>query len=396
MTVDIHRAGPDDLEALVQLDFRNFGATVDEGDIEQVAGELDLDRFLLAWDGGRMVAAAGSYAMELTLPGGGTVPMSGVTWVSVAASHRRQGLASRLMTGLDELSAGFGEPLLGLTASEGGIYERFGYGISTETRVVEIDRHRADISPRWTPEPVDLVDGRDRIDDLVELWDRFRRTQVGEVSRSAALFEALTMERAKPAWAAVHPEGYAIYKVEPRWNDGRPAHQLDLIELVALTPEAHLALWNLILSVDLVGPIRSMRALALDDPLPHLLVDPRAVRTVALNDGLWLRVTDPVACFGARSYRGDDRLIVGVVDSVDDLAAGASPSMTMAVGSDGCRSADEAPDLMACRSALGPLLLGRSASELASARRLSGSPETLDRADALLGTGRRAHCATGF
>ncbi len=396
MSIEIRQAEPDDLEALVHLDFRNFGGVVEEGDVDEAREELDLDRFLVATEGGRLVGAAGSYAMDLTLPGLEMLSMSGVTWVSVAASHRRRGAAARLMAGLDELSAGFDEPLLGLTASEGGIYERFGYGVTTAIRVIELDRRRASIHRRFEPEPVELVDGQHHRDELFEIYDRFRRIRVGEVSRTPILHRIMTMDRKKPAFAAMHRDGYAIYTIESRWNDGHPVHRLSLTELVAVTPEAHLALWHLLLSVDLVGPIRSTRAVALDDPLPHLLTDPRALRTTDLNDGLWLKVTDPVRCFDARTYRADDRLVVGVVETVDDVRAGAEPVQTVVVGPEGCQEVDEAPDLIACRPALGPLLLGGEATGLARGERLRAEAEVLDRADVLFGTGVGPHCGTPF
>ncbi len=397
MAIELRRAKPDDLEHLVAFDFRNFGATPEEGDVEEIRGELDLDRFLLALDDQRLIGAAGSYEMELTLPGGAQLPVSGVTWVSVAASHRRQGVARQLMSGLDDLSAELGEPFLALTASEGGIYERFGYGMASRTRVIEIDRHRAVIDPRWEPEPVVLVDGQDCVPELIERYERYRQAQVGEVSRpTEEQFRVFTMDRKKPAFCALHPDGYALYTIEERWNNGHPAHQLNVTELVAVTPQAHLALWNLIFSVDLVGPIRSVRSVALDDPLPHYLVDPRALRTVALNDGLWVKVTDPVRCFGARNYRCQDRLTIGVVESRDDLLAGADPKQRIEVSNDSCQEVDTEVDLTVTRASLGTLLLGGEATEMARGRRLAATPEVLGRADAFFGSSPRAHCRTGF
>lgn len=396
MAIELRTATPDDVEALVNLDLRNFGEVPEEGDVEEYSRELDLDRFVLAWDGTTLVAAAGSYEMDLTLPGLATVPMSAVTWVSVAASHRRRGLASQLMASLDDSAAGFGDPLLGLTASEGGIYERFGYGVATDTRVVEIERHRAVLDARWQPEPVELVDARDHLGELHERWDRFRRTRVGEVSRTQGQLQSLTLNPKKPVYAALHPDGYVIYALNSQWRNGHPAHVLRVTELVAVTAEAHLALWNLVFSVDLVGPIHCIRSLAIDDPLPNLLTDPRAVRTTELNDGLWLKVTDPVRCFGARDYRVDDRLVVGVVETIDDLLAGTAPIQAIAVGTDGAAEVDEAPDLVVTRAALGPLLLGGSASAGARSQRIRADDDVLTRADALFGTGLRAHCATSF
>ena len=90
-----------------------------------------------------------------------------------------------------------------------------------------------------------------------------------------------------------------------QWNDGRPAHTLDLDELVAVTDEARLALWQVLLNIDLVGTITT-RQLPIDDPLPYLLTNPRVVRTVGMNDGVWVNVRDVPICFGARTY-GTDR-----------------------------------------------------------------------------------------
>lgn len=397
MTVEIRRAEPGDLADIVALDFRNFGVVAAAGEEEVAAELLELDRFLVAVDNGGIVGAGGSFQMDLTVPGGSTLPMSGVTWVSVLASHRRQGILRRLMAGFDKLAQEFEEPILGLSASEGPIYERFGYGIATRARVIEIDRRRAQIDPRLDPEPVRLVDATGHIDELRTCFDRYRLTQPGEVSRSEALFRDQNIEKNKPGFAAIHPDGYAVWEIEPVWNNGHPSHVLTVKDLIAITPEAHLALWNILLSIDLVGPIRTIRTVSADDPLPYLLTDQRALRTVESNDYLWLKVTEPARCFEARSFRSDDRLVIGIVEEplLDDHTEMA-PTEVVSIGAGGCRADDGPFDILACRSALGPLLLGVGASELSAGRRLVADPDTLERADVMLGSARTAHCRTAF
>ncbi len=403
MTIDIRRATQDDMAELVALDYRNFGVAVPLGDLDKERALIDLNRFLVAMDGDQMVAVGGSFQMDLTLPGQTAVPTSGVTWVSVLASHRRRGILRRLMGGLDEMAAEFEEPTLTLTASEGPIYERFGYGIGSRNRVVEIDRRRTQIDQTLEPEPVHLVYAADHVDEMMECFDRYRLTQPGEVSRSEALFRDQNLEKNKPDFAALHPDGYAIWAVQPAWHNGHPAHELTIKDLIAVTPEAYLALWNLLLSIDLVGPIRSIRSVSADDPLPYLLTDQRALRTIEANDMLWVKVTDAVRSFGARTYRSADRLVVGVSEDYR-LPTHSSRaelqrldlSERLAIGPDGCQRTDEAVDLVATRATLGPLLVGGRASELAGGRRLSADPKTLDRADMLFGAGRMAHCRTAF
>jgi predicted acetyltransferase len=46
--------------------------------------------------------------------------------VVVAPTHRRRGLLTALIEAVHDQAVERGEPLAGLTASEGGIYRRFG------------------------------------------------------------------------------------------------------------------------------------------------------------------------------------------------------------------------------------------------------------------------------
>ena len=100
----------------------------------------------------------------------------------------------------------------------------------------------------------------------------------------------------------VHPDGYLSYRVQEHWNDGSPAPQCLIVDYAVSTPDAHAALWQVLLGIDLFATIES-HELPLDDPLPFLLTDPRQVRTTAVNDGMWLRPVDVAALLAARSYR---------------------------------------------------------------------------------------------
>ena len=78
------------------------------------------------------------------------------------------------------------------------------------------------------------------------------------------------------------PRGYALYAVKPEWGrDGIPAQVLMLRDLYWTDPAACAALWTDMLSRDLVGEVRA-RVRPADDPILHLLADPRRARTQAL------------------------------------------------------------------------------------------------------------------
>ena len=95
--IEIRTPTPDDLDAMFRRDEDAFGDTFTPEQRGINRPLLDLERFRLACAGSTIVGMAGSFAFEVTLPGGVAVPMAGTTWVSVAATHRRQGLLRRLM-----------------------------------------------------------------------------------------------------------------------------------------------------------------------------------------------------------------------------------------------------------------------------------------------------------
>ncbi len=125
--------------------------------------------------------------------------------------------------------------------------------------------------------------------------------------------------------------------------------------------------------------------MALHDPLPYLLTDPRALRTVELNDLIWVLPRQLPACFGARTYGSDDELVVE------------TEGVRWRIGGGGCERVRGRPDLVADRSALGPLLLGVAPTTLAAGRRLTArSADVLRRADVLFATFPAPHGMTGF
>ena len=69
-----------------------FGWQPNAEDAERFSKILPLERTLAVLDDGEIVAGAGAYTLELTLPGG-PAPCAGVTVVGVLPSHRRRGLA---------------------------------------------------------------------------------------------------------------------------------------------------------------------------------------------------------------------------------------------------------------------------------------------------------------
>lgn len=394
--IEIRVPTEDDRVAIDRIHSIVFAWTQRPEELERRPAVLDLDRFRIAVDGSigtggdAVIGVAGSYAFDMTLPGGATVPIGGITGVGVLPTHRRRGILRRLVDAVHDDVTGRGEPIMALYASEGAIYERFGYGVAGRARKVEIDRRRAAWRP-WVDEmteadgPVVLLVGDDPVPEMAPRWDAYRTTRPGELSRSEAWWRYVLAAQGEGLLRAVHAEGYAVWKVTPHWNDGHPAHVLHIEELVAATPAAHRALWRTVLGVDLVGTVVSWDV-TLDDPLPHLLADARVVRTRELNDGLWVRVDDVAAAFGSRAYGADDALVVE------------SDGVRWEIGPAGCRRVRRRPDLVGDRSALSALLLGgvRPSELIAGGRFEARAVDVAGRADALFTATPLPHCQTGF
>ena len=99
----------------------------------------ELDRTVAAFERDRIVGVSRNYSFEITMPGGALVPAAGVSDVSVLPTHRRRGLLRTMMDRLLDDAVAHGEPVAMLTASEGGIYGRFGFGVTIRSCTVEVD-----------------------------------------------------------------------------------------------------------------------------------------------------------------------------------------------------------------------------------------------------------------
>ena len=83
---------PEEHRGYATLMRRAFGASLPTD--EELAASLEtleFDRTLAFFDGPEMVATAGIFSYDMTVPGG-SLPCGGVTRVSVRSTHRRRGL----------------------------------------------------------------------------------------------------------------------------------------------------------------------------------------------------------------------------------------------------------------------------------------------------------------
>src|SRR6478672_4979885 len=85
------------------------------------------------------VATFGTFRKTLNIGFGRMLETQMVTAVTVRTSHRRRGLLRRMMTEDLQAAKDDGIAMAALTASEGSIYGRFGYGVASLERTVKVD-----------------------------------------------------------------------------------------------------------------------------------------------------------------------------------------------------------------------------------------------------------------
>ena len=383
MDVEIRYARPDELSAIVELDGASFGAQYTPDDIDDILLDIELDTMLVALDGARVVGASCEVPFRMTLPGGETDAL-GLTWVSVEMTHRRRGILRALMDTQLRAAAERGTPMSILTASEASIYGRYGFGVATRTRKTVIDRRAARLISPPAEHGVTRM-GTDEVRDLLpERYERWRRMTPGGLDRNDKRWKLQLLERAwsrqgrSELFHLVHADGYVSYRIARSGDALGHRNTCAIVDYVVCTPEAHAALWSILLGMDLVASIESNK-IPLDDPLPHLLTDPRQVTTTALTDGLWARPIDITALLAARCYAVELDVVIGVRDPQLGDAA-----YRLVGGPDGasCARVGAEPDVRCEVSALGAAVLGGvRVTELARAGSVRGDAPVLTRLD---------------
>lgn len=347
---------------------------------------------------------------EMALPGGASIPTAGVTWVGVLPTHRRQGTLRRLMDRQLNDIAERGEAVAVLTASEGGIYGRFGYGLASFAASVEL----AAKGTRLRPEPD--AGGRFRLltpeaaaKELPVIHDAVRLDRPGSIRRPATFWESWFTDPkdwrdgASERYYTVHlpnsgprpdsgqpgagqPDGYVAYRIKyPDTGDEDLAAGSTVlgVELRAATPEVEAALVRYLVDIDLVARVRLDRR-PLDDPLRYRLDNAHRYRTRHVKDWLWVRLVDLPVALAARRYAVAGRLRLAVRDPFRPANDGIYEVEGGPAGTT-CRRIDPGvePDLWTDVDALAAAYLGGvSFTTLAGAGRAGGDPSALARADA--------------
>lgn len=373
---------------------------VDPGFAERFIELIDLSQAWAAFDAGTLVATAATFALEIGLPGGASLPIAGLTAVTVRPTHRRRGILRQLVQRhLDDARAR-GYAVSGLWASEAGIYGRFGYGLATLADAIEIE-HAHDLTVAAgreldVLEPIDEARAREL---LSAIYERATAGRPGALRRTDVWWRERRFLETPWARGGASPRrhvvarrgdelvGYLVYRQRPGFTRGLPSGTVDIVELLAVDPRAEATLWQFALHVDLFPNVTWANA-PVDDSLTWIVSDPRRIRR-RRTDALFLRIDDVPAALSARGYDHDGVLVLALDGQSWELAAER--------GRGRCVPTTRAPDLRLDRRTLGALYLGGTpASQLARAGLVEGTARALATADRLFASPLAPWCPEVF
>lgn len=370
MSVEIRVCPPDRFADLLRVAEVGFGEDVPEDMIERVKAVSDPERFVCAMDGDRIVSTGGVFTMTLRVPGG-DLPAGGVTWVTVLPSHRRRGLLRGMMRLMIDDCRSRGEPLAMLWASEGTIYQRFGYGMATVCMNLEADTRASAYTRDWPVEGayrmIPAGEGREIVEPVYEaarlqnagFLGRTPEWWVGQLPRADKDAKGGEARRLVVYETDRGAEAYAVYKTKASWDVRGTSSSATVDEAVGSTPAGTRAIWRYLLDLDLVRTLRVWR-LPADHPVLSLVAEPRRLGT-SLGDGLWLRLVDARKALEGRTYglavQASGRLTMDLRDEYCPWNAGRW-TLEVEGGRGRVLPASEEPEIALDANDLGAIFLG--------------------------------------
>ncbi|MFE6995239.1 GNAT family N-acetyltransferase [Microbacterium sp. NPDC057659] len=329
------------------------------------------------------VATVNSWVVPLTVPGG-EVPMWAISSVTVAATHRRRGIARNLLEGELRSAASAGVPIAGLTVSEATIYSRYGFAPAIPVARVAIDTRRAGWIGGATEGRLEYIDRETTAAELESVFERSRARRTGQIPgwklrwlRKAGLAaddsKGAGVRGVRHVDADGETRGVLAYSLKEQ--SGTFRFTLAINHLVAETDEALRALWSFAVHHDLVTGIEGdLRPV--DDPILHLVADQRAVEFTVHDHG-WLRVLDVPAALAARRYRAPLDLVLRVDDALG-FADGTWRLRVTASGEATVEATDAAAEVTMTVVELSAIYAGGvRATQLAAAGRIHGDPREI-------------------
>lgn len=322
---------------------------------------------------GQLAGTSNSFPGELTLPGGQRVPHAAVTHVGVLPHFSRRGVLRALFS--QQLADLYQQEVAVATlrASQGTIYGRFGYGIATAIQDLRVDKRELSSLP--------AAEGDIRLLPHADAWEaqqtvvtRYPQRHAGTLTRWPqwwALQQHRLAHSSLNHYVALalkdgEPQGFVRYHARPDDNWLYSTERTLVVDdLHAADPQIAAQLFGYLLQLDIARYI-DLPHRPVDDALPLLLANPRAVQQLRRIDESWLRIINVERTLNARALGDGEALTLAIDDPLIEANRG-----VWRLSSNGIQRSAGQADISLGIDALAMLLLGEyTAHQLVAARRI--------------------------
>jgi len=326
-----------------------------------------------AWLDGTLVGTTNSFPGELTLPGGESVAHAAVTHVGVLPHFTRRGVLQKLFRQQLEDLYQEGIDVASLRASQGEIYPRFGYGVASAFQNLRIDKRELTTLPKLEGE-VQLLAAADAWQKVQEIVERYPLPRAGTLTRWPQWW---AMQQHRQEHSSLNhyvvlalkegiPQAFIRYHAQADDNWLYSSERTLVVDdFHAADPELAVTLFNYLLQLDITRFVQLPHR-PVDDVLPLLLNNPRAIEQQNRRDESWLRIINLEHTLNTRRYQDAPGVVLAVTDTLLPVNQG-----NWLLCAEGVKPTTQPADLALDSATLAMLLLGgHKVWQLAQAQRI--------------------------
>lgn len=325
------------------------------------------DMTLCAFVQGNMTTSYAAWPLIMRF-NGKDAPVAGVTMVGTLPVYRKLGCLRKVHENHFKLLHEEGKrPVSILFASQAAIYQRYGYGIVSTQNSYDISpndiqfREKKQINPKGK-----LIQLRENeVDILNNIYSKFTQPRTGYLLRDRFKWETGKLAPAAPGVvleSIVYEEagvarGYEIYTIESFVSSAGFGHRVTIREMAWLTISAYLSMWNHFTNMRLAQNIMWMQV-PFDDPMPHLMLEPRRLN-IKSGNGFLARIVDVEKAIPMRGYSEDGEIVFEIAD--DEICPWNNGQWHMAVseGKASIKKTKKAPEVTMNANSLAMILFGQ-------------------------------------
>ena len=371
MEPEIRPARAEEMDEFVRVVRTGFGLLAD------FKLDLNPEWTLCAFAGNRLATSYAAWPLTMYFAGA-SISVAGITMVNTFPAFRRRNFLRKVIEAhFRQLHERGEQSVAALHASMAAIYQRYGYGVVSTRHIYSVEPRYLHFSGHFSVSG-DFYEASDRdIALMIDLYQRFASKRVGylrraedmQIARGNPFNVLVALPPALPPIKLIYQEegkplGYIIFSSVRDAGPGSPMGQrISIHDLVWLSASAYHAAWDLMADMDLANRIDWGRVPP-DDPLPHLLLEPRKLNMSSADD-LLARIIDVEKALPQRPYAGEGTLTFEIIDDLCVWNRGKWKLIASEPGNEIRRTEDEAQLVMPV-STLAMLMFGQISAFLAA------------------------------